>query len=175
MNNKIWLKRIIGSVFGLFVFAAVMLVLTHTAQNSVATTQILPTINPDPVYVECPAGEEREITWKVKEDFSVSGFDLLLVNVSSESQGIFRMKIWNSEKELIFNDSLAVNEMSRVSGRFFLRSFRFRKERSTGLSSRRMQVIPISCRCRMAGEKSFLLKKRYGRMERLFPVESLSE
>lgn len=111
MNNKIWLKRIIGSVFGLFVFAAVMLVLTHTAQNSVATTQILPTINPDPVYVECPAGEEREITWKVKEDFSVSGFDLLLVNVSSESQGIFRMKIWNSEKELIFNDSLAVNEI----------------------------------------------------------------
>ena len=69
MNNKIWLKRIIGSVFGLFVFAAVMLVLTHTAQNSVAATQILPTINPDPVYVECPAGEEREITWKVKEDF----------------------------------------------------------------------------------------------------------
>lgn len=111
MNNKIWLKRIIGSVFGLFVFAAVMLVLTHTAQNSVATTQILPTINPDPVYVECPAGEEREITWKVKEDFSVSGFDLLLVNVSSESQGTFRMKIWNSEKELIFNDSLAVNEI----------------------------------------------------------------
>lgn len=111
MNNKIWLKRIIGSVFGLFVFAVVMLVLTHTAQNSVATTQILPTINPDPVYVECPAGEEREITWKVKEDFSVSGFDLLLVNVSSESQGIFRMKIWNSEKELIFNDSLAVNEI----------------------------------------------------------------
>ena len=106
-----WLKRIIGSVFGLFVFAAVMLVLTHTAQNSVATTQILPTINPDPVYVECPAGEEREITWKVKEDFSVSGFDLLLVNVSSESQGTFRMKIWNSEKELIFNDSLAVNEI----------------------------------------------------------------
>ena len=49
MNNKIWLKRIIGSVFGLFVFAAIMLVLTHTAQNSVATTQILPTINPDPV------------------------------------------------------------------------------------------------------------------------------
>ena len=111
MNNKIWLKRIIGSVFGLFVFAAVMLVLTHTAQNSVATTQILPTINPDPVYVECPAGEERVITWKVKEDFSVSGFDLLLVNVSSESQGTFRMKIWNSEKELIFNDSLAVNEI----------------------------------------------------------------
>ena len=111
MNNKIWLKRIIGSVFGLLVFAAVMFVLTHTAQNSVATTQILPTINPDPVYVECPAGEEREITWKVKEDFSVSGFDLLLVNVSSESQGIFRMKIWNSEKELIFNDSLAVNEI----------------------------------------------------------------
>ena len=111
MNNKIWLKRIIGSVFGLFVFAAVMLVLTHTAQNSVATTQILPTINPDPVYVECPAGEEREITWKVKEDFSVSGFELLLVNVSSESQGTFRMKIWNSEKELIFNDSLAINEI----------------------------------------------------------------
>lgn len=111
MNNKIWLKRIIGSVFGLFVFAAVMLVLTHTAQNSVATTQILPTINPDPVYVECPMGEEREITWKAKEDFTVSGFDLLLVNVSSESQGTFRIKIWNSNKELILNDSITVSEI----------------------------------------------------------------
>lgn len=89
MNNKIWLKRIIGSVFGLLVFAAVMFVLTHTAQNSVATTQILPTINPDPVYVECPAGEEREITWKVKEDFSVSGFELLLVNVSRKVRESF--------------------------------------------------------------------------------------
>lgn len=54
---------------------------------------------------------------------------------------------------------LAVNEIDRVSGRFFLRSFRFRKERSTGLSSRRMQVIPISCRYRMAGEKSFLFEE----------------
>ena len=111
MNKGNWMKKLIGSILGLLVFAAVMLVLTHTAQNSAATTQILPTINPDPVYVECPAGEEREITWKVKEDFSVSGFTLLLVNVSSESQGTFRMKIWNSDKELIFNDSLAVNEI----------------------------------------------------------------
>lgn len=111
MNKGNWIKKLIGSIFGLLGFAAVMLVLTHTAQNSVATTQLLPTINPDPVYVECPAGEEREITWKVKEDFSVNGFALLLVNVSSESQGTFRMKIWNSDKELIFNDSLAVNEI----------------------------------------------------------------
>ena len=111
MNKGNWIKKLIASILGLFVFTGVMLVLTHTAQNSVATTQILPTINPDPVYVECPAGEEREITWKAKEDFSVSGFTLLLVNVSSESQGTFRMKIWNSDKELIFNDSLAVNEI----------------------------------------------------------------
>lgn len=111
MNKGNWIKKLIASILGLFVFTGVMLVLTHTAQNSVATTQILPTINPDPVYVECLAGEEREITWKAKEDFSVSGFTLLLVNVSSESQGTFRMKIWNSDKELIFKDSLAVNEI----------------------------------------------------------------
>lgn len=175
MNNKIWLKRIIGSVFGLFVFAAVMLVLTHTAQNSVATTQILPTINPDPVYVECPAGEEREITWKVKEDFSVSGFDLLLVNVSSESQGIFRMKIWNSEKELIFNDSLAVNEIEPGKWTVFPAELSFQEGEEYRIVIEADASDPYFMQVPDGWGEKLPFEETVGRMERLFPVESLSE
>ena len=46
-------KKILGICCVLFFFAAAMLVLTHTAQNGVSTTEVLPQINPDPVYVEC--------------------------------------------------------------------------------------------------------------------------
>ena len=55
MNREIG-KKIIYILPVLAVFLAAMLVLTHTAQNGVETTEILPTINPDPVYVACEIG-----------------------------------------------------------------------------------------------------------------------
>ena len=56
MNRNIG-KKIIYIVLVLAAFLAAMLVLTHTAQNGVETTEILPTINPDPVYVACESGK----------------------------------------------------------------------------------------------------------------------
>ena len=47
------MKKICCSLFVLMLLGAVMLVLTHTAQNSVQTTEILPQIDQRPVYVEC--------------------------------------------------------------------------------------------------------------------------
>ena len=54
-------KKILGICCVLFFFAAAMLVLTHTAQNGVSTTEVLPQINPDPVYVECEKGKELKV------------------------------------------------------------------------------------------------------------------
>ena len=49
MKNQKWIKRIALSMAGIIVFLGAMLILTHTAQNSIASTEILPTIDPDPV------------------------------------------------------------------------------------------------------------------------------
>ena len=46
--KKTTIRNLIYSLIVLMLFGAVMLVLTHTAQNGMETTQILPQINPEP-------------------------------------------------------------------------------------------------------------------------------
>ena len=66
MKKNNWMRKVIYSGVGIAFFALVMAVLLHTAQNGVATTEILPTINPDPVYVVCESGEELQVELTAK-------------------------------------------------------------------------------------------------------------
>ena len=101
MKNQKWIKRIALSMAGIIVFLGAMLILTHTAQNSIASTEILPTIDPDPVYVVCEDGEPLTITLKAAQDFSISGFQLLLVNISEKDSGTLRLTLKNEEEDVL--------------------------------------------------------------------------
>lgn len=103
MKNR---KKIICILLILIGLLAAMMVLTHTAQNGVETMEILPTINPDPVYVECESGKTLEVTLQAKEDFSISGFQVLLVNVSQENTGSLRMSVMDSNSNILMNKVL---------------------------------------------------------------------
>ena len=106
------IKKIIGTAGVLVVLAMAMLVLTHTAQNGVETTEILPQINPDPVYVECEAGKELEVSLVAKEDFSISGFQILVVNISEESKGTFRIVLTDQESNVLMNQILPIETIT---------------------------------------------------------------
>lgn len=112
MKKNNWMRKVIYSGVGIAFFALVMAVLLHTAQNGVATTEILPTINPDPVYVVCESGEELQVELTAKEDFSISGFQLLLVNVSEESSGTLRIALTDSEANLMLMQTVPVETIT---------------------------------------------------------------
>ena len=112
MKNQKWIKNIILSAVGIILFLGVMLILTHTAQNGAVTTEILPTINPDPVYVACEDREPLTVTLKATRDFSISGFQLLLVNISEENSGTLRMTLKNAEADVILNESCPVTDFT---------------------------------------------------------------
>jgi len=95
--------KIICSLIVFFLFGIVMLVLTHTAQNGMETTQLLPQINPDPVYVTCEAGETLEISLTAKEDFQSSGFQVLLVNIAQDSRGTVRFTLTDDTSSVLMN------------------------------------------------------------------------
>lgn len=89
-------------------FAIAMLFLTHTAQNGVKTIEILPQINPDPVYVECKDGEELKVSLTAQKDFQISGFQVLIVNVSEESKGTLRIALTDKDAEILMNQVVPV-------------------------------------------------------------------
>ncbi len=111
-------KKIIGSLMILAFFGAVMLVLTHTAQNSVRTTEILPGINQDPVYVTCEEGESLEVSLQAKEDFTISGFQVLLVNMGQDSRGTLRFVVTDPSSEIVFSQTIPVETVT--PGKWFL-------------------------------------------------------
>ncbi|MBR5579033.1 MAG: hypothetical protein IKW28_08570, partial [Lachnospiraceae bacterium] len=107
-----FMKRIIGTIGVLAAFAVAMLVLTHTAQNGVETTEIIPQINPDPVYVECSAGEELKVSLTAKENFSISGFRILVVNISEESRGTLRIALTDQDANVLMNQIVPVETVT---------------------------------------------------------------
>ena len=107
----------------LCLLAAAMLVLNHTAQNGRKTTEILPEIVDEPVYVACEEGKELEIRLKAKEDVSVGGFQLFLVNISEESRGTVRIAVTDSEAGLLVNQVIPVETIT--PGKWFLISADF--------------------------------------------------
>lgn len=109
MSTRKKIVCIAGVLAGL---AAVLLVLTHTAQNGVETVQLLPQINSEPVYVKCVEGEELQVSLLPKEDFNSSGFMFLLVNISEESRGTVRIALTDSASNLLVNEVVPVETIT---------------------------------------------------------------
>lgn len=105
-------KKIAYSLAVLTIWGAVMLVLIHTAQNGMKTTEILPGINPDPVYVTCEEGQALEVFLRVKEDFSISGFQALLVNIAQDSRGTIRFAVTNAASETLLSQVIPVETIT---------------------------------------------------------------
>ena len=105
-------NKILAICCVLMVFMAAMLVLTHTAQNGVQTTEVLPQINPDPVYVECEDGKELKLSLTAQKDFQISGFQILIVNVSEESQGTLRMTLTDKDSNILMNQMVPIETIS---------------------------------------------------------------
>lgn len=106
------------SLLVLAILGMIMLILTHTAQNGVRTTEVLPGINPDPVYVTCEKGEPLEVSLQAKEDFSISGFQVLMVNIGQDSRGTVRFAVTDSASEVVFSQVIPVETIT--PGKWFL-------------------------------------------------------
>ncbi|MCI9463781.1 MAG: hypothetical protein HFI48_07835 [Lachnospiraceae bacterium] len=106
------MKKICCSLFVLMLLGAVMLVLTHTAQNSVQTTEILPQIDQRPVYVECEEGAVIDVSLEAKEDFTAGGFRALLVNISESSRGSLHFTLKNAASEILVNEVVPIAEIT---------------------------------------------------------------
>lgn len=104
--------KIIYTLMVCLCFGAVMLVLTHTAQNGMQTTQILPGINPEPVYVTCETGKTLDVTLTAKEDFQVSGFPVLLVNIAQDSRGTLRFTVTDDTSNVLVNQVIPVETIT---------------------------------------------------------------
>lgn len=111
MKNKI-IQKTGCSFLVLLILAAVMLVLTHTAQNGMETTEILPGINPEPVYVTCEAGETLEVLLEAEEDFNISGFQVLLVNIAEDSRGTLRFTVADASSNILVNQVIPVETIT---------------------------------------------------------------
>lgn len=107
----------------LLLLAAAMAVLNHTAQNGRRTTEALPEIVDQPIYVTCEEGEPLEVSLKAKEDFSVGGFWLLLVNLSEESSGTVRVAVTDKASNLLMNQTIPAQTIT--PGKWFLVSADF--------------------------------------------------
>ena len=117
MKNTV-IKKAAAILLILCGLLAAMLVLTHPAQNGRRTTEILPEINGEPVYVECEAGVPVEASLCAKEDFTAGGFWVLLVNISEESRGTVRFAVTDGASNLLLNQVIPVESIS--PGKWFL-------------------------------------------------------
>lgn len=106
------IRKLCYSLIVLALFGAVMLVLTHTAQNGMKTTKILPDINPNPVYVTCEAGETLEVSLEAAEDFMISGFQALLVNIAQDSRGTLHFTVTDASSEILISQVIPVETIT---------------------------------------------------------------
>lgn len=116
--KKTLVKKVAGIALILCGLLGAMLVLHHPAQNGRKTTEILPEINGEPVYVECERGKPVEAALQAKEDFTAGGFLVLLVNISGESRGTVRFAVTDSSSNLLLNQVIPVESIS--PGKWFL-------------------------------------------------------
>lgn len=112
------IKKIIAVVGTLCLLAVAMLILNQPARNGCKTTEILPEIIDEPVYVECEEGQPLEVTLKAKDDFMIGGFQLLLVNISEESRGTVKVTVTDSSSNLLMNQAIPAETIS--PGKWFL-------------------------------------------------------
>lgn len=112
------MKKILAAAGIMILFAGAMLFLNHTAQNGRRTTEVLPQINEEPVYVECEEKVPLEVTLTAKEEIWVSGLKLLLVNISEESRGTVRIAVTDEASNLLMNQVIPVETIT--PGKWFL-------------------------------------------------------
>ncbi len=117
INRKIICKIVYSG--GILILLAVALsILSRTAQNGRRTTEVLPDIVDEPVYVECEEGKPLEAVLKAKKDFQAGGFQLLLVNLSQESRGTVRIAVADGASNLLLNQTIPVETIT--PGKWFL-------------------------------------------------------
>ena len=116
MKQK-WLKKSVLLIGILILFSVVMLVLDHSAKNGRETTEHVPDISDTPVYVECVPNEPVEVKITMKEDLTISGLRVFLVNLSSESRGSLYVSMKDSGQNVFFEQTLPVNTI--VPGEWF--------------------------------------------------------
>lgn len=111
MKGKYVLK---GAVIGLILIITilVMLVLNHTVKNGREIQSIIPELTDTPVYVECEKGKPLEVVMKAKENISVSGFQLLLVNISDESTGTIRVTVRDDAKNTLLEQIVPIDTVT---------------------------------------------------------------
>lgn len=96
----------------LAVLWAVMLILNHTVKNGRQTESVLPEVTDTPVYVECEEGQALEVSMLAKESFSISGFKMLLVNISEESRGTVHITVKDKAQNLLMDQVIPVNTIT---------------------------------------------------------------
>lgn len=96
----------------LVVFFAVMFVLMHPAKNGRKTTEYLPDVSDSPIYVECENGETVTARLMMKQDMAISGLQLLLVNLSSDSRGDLYVTMKDDAGNVLFENTKPVNEIT---------------------------------------------------------------
>ena len=112
MNIKNTIKKIVGVLLVVIFFVGAMMVLNHSAQNGRKTDELLPAVSEEPIYVECEQGKNLEVAISPTENFSASGFQILLVNFSSESRGSFQVMVQDSQKNVLINEVIPVNTIT---------------------------------------------------------------
>ena len=116
MKQK-WIKKTSIIFLMLLIFSGVMLVLNHSAKNGRETVERLPIVTESPIYVECVPNETVEAKLTMKEDISISGLQVLLVNLSSESRGSLHVSMKDEQQNILLEQTLPVNTI--VPGSWF--------------------------------------------------------
>ncbi len=106
-------------VFGaIVIYLAGMFVLNLSAKNGRKTEELLPDIPEAPIYVECEQGHSLELLLEPTEDFSISGLQILLVNLSDESEGSFQVSIRDDLGNLLSTQATPIESIT--PGQWFL-------------------------------------------------------
>lgn len=111
MKKKYFIKGIC-IVIVLVILAAALAVLDHPVKNGRKTESILPAVTDTPVYVECEEGKPLVVSMRAKNNFSISGFQLLLVNISDESRGTVHITVKDSGQSLLMEQVIPVNTIT---------------------------------------------------------------
>lgn len=107
-KKKSIIKKLALTIVGIILFSGVMLVLNHTAKNGRETTEVVPQVVDSPVYVECEKGKPVTVDLQAESDITISGIQLLLVNLSEDSQGTFQVTISNEAGENLVQQILPI-------------------------------------------------------------------
>lgn len=106
---KKYIKKSFCILLAALIFTAAMKFLSHEVKDARETKVLLPAVEDVPVYVECRKGEALEVCIIPKEDISVSGLWLLLVNISGESRGTIRVSLKDDAGNLLTDQVIPVD------------------------------------------------------------------